>query len=117
MHDHDTGIDCERCDENISHSFSHAQVIIGAGSVVNTAYLKPNGPVKFAQDKSIIVDRCMQAAPALFAAGDIAKYGRITSICCIFSLPGFLFHCWITSWCALSIGVMRRRRDAVLPRT
>jgi hypothetical protein len=42
--------------------------------VVNTSFLKPGSPVTFAPDKSLIVDRFMQAAPGLYAAGDIAKY-------------------------------------------
>lgn len=60
---------------NDGTQWSGDMIIIGAGALCNTSYIKDNGAVKLAQDKSIIVDQYLNCGPdSLFAAGDIAKY-------------------------------------------
>lgn len=64
---------------NDGTQWSGDMIIIGAGALCNTGYIKDNGAIKFAQDKSIIVDQYLNCGPdSLFAAGDIAK--------CVFNL-------------------------------
>jgi len=50
-------------------------IIIGAGTVNSTNFIKNTGSVKFGQDKSIIVDEYLRVGPpGLFASGDVARF-------------------------------------------
>jgi len=48
-------------------------LIIGAGVVLSTAFIKGNN-LKFERDRSLIVDKYLQAEDGLYAAGDIARF-------------------------------------------
>lgn len=48
--------------------------IIGAGIVPATDYIKPNTGITIERDKSVVVDKYLQAAEGVYAVGDLARY-------------------------------------------